>query len=163
MRRNRELDSEVFGYLRVLQDDPDLWPETGGVLAPAEEASGPRRTCGRCGVELGDDVHRLSRYCSDTCRRPLSGPVYETPVDLDTAWMDQANCLGCDPELFFPARGESCVEAKAVCQACVVRVECLNYALETGETLGIWGGRSERERRRLRRERTRFRGRRASA
>jgi WhiB family redox-sensing transcriptional regulator len=67
--------------------------------------------------------------------------------------MLQANCLGCDPDLFFPARGESCADAKAVCRGCRVRVECLEYALALGEKHGIWGGLSERERRRLRRRR----------
>lgn len=72
-------------------------------------------------------------------------------------WMDQANCAGVDPELFFPDRGASTREAKAVCQACVVRVECLDYALDHSEKHGIWGGRSERERRRMREARNRER------
>ena len=72
-------------------------------------------------------------------------------------WMDRANCAGVDPELFFPDRGASTREAKAVCQACVVRVECLDYALDHSEKHGIWGGRSERERRRMREARNRER------
>jgi WhiB family redox-sensing transcriptional regulator len=83
--------------------------------------------------------------------------VTAAPVDLDLSWMDEANCLGCDPELFFPERGASCVEAKAVCFGCAVRVECLEFALAVGEKHGIWGGLSERERRRVRRERARER------
>jgi WhiB family transcriptional regulator, redox-sensing transcriptional regulator len=79
--------------------------------------------------------------------------VTATPVDLDLAWMDEANCLGCDPDLFFPERGESTGEAKAVCRGCAVRDECLEFALAVGEKHGIWGGLSERERRRIRRER----------
>lgn len=66
------------------------------------------------------------------------------------AWMDRGNCHGVDPELFFPERGASTREAKAVCRACEVRDECLEYALDHGEKHGIWGGRSERERRRMR-------------
>ena len=58
-----------------------------------------------------------------------------------------------DPDLFFPERGASTREAKAVCRACVVQNECLEYALVNGEKFGIWGGLSERERRRLRRQR----------
>ena len=69
------------------------------------------------------------------------------------AWFDQANCLGVDPDLFFPERGASTREAKEVCRACTVRLDCLEYALVNGEKFGIWGGLSERERRRLRRER----------
>ncbi|MCY3785142.1 MAG: WhiB family transcriptional regulator [bacterium] len=72
---------------------------------------------------------------------------------LQDAWKQSANCLGVDPDLFFPERGASTKEAKRVCGACVVRQECLEYALENGEKFGIWGGMSERERRRVRRER----------
>ncbi len=68
-------------------------------------------------------------------------------------WKQFANCLGVDPDLFFPERGASTKEAKRVCGACVVREECLEYALANGEKFGIWGGMSERERRRVRRER----------
>lgn len=72
---------------------------------------------------------------------------------VETAWMQQANCLGIDPELFFPERGTSTREPKDVCRGCVVREECLEFALTSGEKFGIWGGLSERERRRLRRQR----------
>ena len=71
----------------------------------------------------------------------------------DQDWQDQANCLGVDPDLFFPERGASTREAKEVCRGCVVRLDCLEYAQATGEKFGIWGGLSERERRRLRRQR----------
>src|SRR6478735_3198813 len=68
-------------------------------------------------------------------------------------WQEQANCLGVDPDLFFPERGASTKEAKAVCRGCQVREDCLEYALANGEKFGIWGGLSERERRRIRRQR----------
>jgi WhiB family redox-sensing transcriptional regulator len=71
----------------------------------------------------------------------------------DGEWQSRANCMGVDPDLFFPERGASTREAKAVCRGCVVREDCLDYALANGEKFGIWGGLSERERRRLRRER----------
>ena len=71
----------------------------------------------------------------------------------DQGWQDYANCLGVDPDLFFPERGASTREAKEVCRGCVVREDCLEYALVNGEKFGIWGGMSERERRRLRRQR----------
>jgi WhiB family transcriptional regulator, redox-sensing transcriptional regulator len=76
-------------------------------------------------------------------------------------WQEQANCLGVDPDLFFPERGASTKEAKAVCRGCEVRAECLEYALSHGEKFGIWGGLSERERRRVRRQRALERQRRA--
>ncbi len=71
----------------------------------------------------------------------------------DRSWQDYANCLGVDPDLFFPERGASTREAKEVCRGCVVREDCLEYALANGEKFGIWGGMSERERRRVRRQR----------
>jgi WhiB family redox-sensing transcriptional regulator len=61
--------------------------------------------------------------------------------------------MGVDPDLFFPERGASTREAKEVCKGCVVKTDCLEYALDNGEKFGIWGGMSERERRRLRRAR----------
>ena len=61
--------------------------------------------------------------------------------------------LGVDPDLFFPERGASTREAKSVCRACPVQQECLEFALSNGEKFGIWGGMSERERRRVRRAR----------
>ena len=79
-----------------------------------------------------------------------------TPAELDgedKSWQDMANCLGVDPDLFFPERGASTREAKEVCKGCVVRDDCLEYALAKGEKFGIWGGMSERERRRIRRQR----------
>lgn len=68
-------------------------------------------------------------------------------------WQEFGNCRGVDPDLFFPERGASTKEAKEVCKSCVVREECLEYALSNGEKFGIWGGLSERERRRIRRQR----------
>jgi WhiB family redox-sensing transcriptional regulator len=68
-------------------------------------------------------------------------------------WQRQANCMGVDPDLFFPERGASTREAKEVCRGCVVREDCLEHALSNGEKFGIWGGLSERERRRIRRRR----------
>ncbi len=73
--------------------------------------------------------------------------------DLIGNWTEESNCRGVDPDLFFPERGVSTREAKDVCRGCIVRLECLEYSLENGEKFGIWGGLSERERRRLRRQR----------
>lgn len=67
-------------------------------------------------------------------------------------WRDQALCSQTDPEAFFPEKGGSTREAKKVCLGCPVRSECLEYALSNDERFGIWGGLSERERRRLKRE-----------
>lgn len=76
----------------------------------------------------------------------------------DMAWYELGECQGVDPDLFFPGRGESTVEAREICDGCQVREQCLEWALEHAEKFGIWGGMSERERRRIRRERSRQRG-----
>ena len=81
-----------------------------------------------------------------------STTAIESDVEV-RGWQDYANCLGVDPDLFFPERGASTREAKEVCRGCVVRLECLEFALVNGEKFGIWGGMSERERRRIRRQR----------
>lgn len=78
-------------------------------------------------------------------------------LDDALAWQRHANCLGLDASLFFPERGASTREAKEVCRGCTVREHCLEYALVTGEKFGIWGGMSERERRRIRRSRAQAR------
>ena len=67
------------------------------------------------------------------------------------AWQEQALCAQTDPEAFFPEKGGSTREAKRICVGCEVKGECLEYALGQDERFGIWGGLSERERRRLKR------------
>ncbi len=66
-------------------------------------------------------------------------------------WHERALCSQTDPEAFFPEKGGSTREAKRICARCEVRAECLEYALANDERFGIWGGMSERERRRLKR------------
>jgi WhiB family transcriptional regulator, redox-sensing transcriptional regulator len=69
----------------------------------------------------------------------------------EQGWQDRALCAETDPEAFFPEKGGSTREAKKICTGCEVRAECLEFALSNDERFGIWGGLSERERRRLRR------------
>ena len=66
-------------------------------------------------------------------------------------WASKAKCLQAEPDTFFPEKGGSTREAKRICSGCPVREECLEYALANDERFGIWGGMSERERRRLKR------------
>ena len=82
---------------------------------------------------------------------PAPEPAWE-PAE-DGVWQERALCAQTDPEAFFPEKGGSTREAKRVCLSCDVRVECLEYALahEDAGRFGIWGGLSERERRRVRR------------
>lgn len=72
--------------------------------------------------------------------------------DGDGGWQDRAICAQTDPEAFYPEKGGSTREAKQVCRSCDVRAECLQYALDNDERFGVWGGMSERERRRLKRQ-----------
>jgi WhiB family redox-sensing transcriptional regulator len=67
----------------------------------------------------------------------------------EPSWQERALCAQTDPEAFFPEKGGSTREAKKVCLGCGVRGECLEYALQNDERFGIWGGLSERERRKL--------------
>jgi WhiB family transcriptional regulator, redox-sensing transcriptional regulator len=84
---------------------------------------------------------------------PLGLDIFGAGADdvLAQAWQDRALCAQTDPEAFFPEKGGSTREAKKVCRACEVRSDCLEYALTHDERFGIWGGLSERERRRLKR------------
>lgn len=70
---------------------------------------------------------------------------------IEEQWQERALCAETDPEAFFPEKGGSTREAKRICLGCEVRDECLEYALAHDERFGIWGGLSERERRRLKR------------
>ena len=86
----------------------------------------------------------------------MSGTIAELGARLafdDEArvWMLEARCLDADPEAFFPEKGGSTREAKRICAICPVQRDCLAYALDNDERFGIWGGMSERERRRLKR------------
>ena len=83
---------------------------------------------------------------------PLNLSTLPTPDNsVELSWQERALCAQTDPEAFFPEKGGSTREAKRVCLSCDVRSECLEYALAHDERFGIWGGLSERERRRLKR------------
>ncbi|PAY23616.1 WhiB family transcriptional regulator [Dietzia natronolimnaea] len=72
--------------------------------------------------------------------------------DEEESWQERALCSQTDPEAFFPEKGGSTREAKKICTGCEVKAECLEYALANDERFGIWGGLSERERRRIKRD-----------
>ena len=78
-----------------------------------------------------------------------------TLANADYTWRSNAICRDTDPDLFFPigTTGFALMQidrAKEVCEQCPVKVDCLDYALETNQDSGIWGGTSEEERRTLR-------------
>jgi WhiB family redox-sensing transcriptional regulator len=77
--------------------------------------------------------------------------VEETPIEF--VWMMHARCRGASPTEFFPSDGMGVEAAQRVCAKCSVRVDCLEYALEHRIEHGVWGGASERERRRILRRR----------
>ena len=83
--------------------------------------------------------------------RAASGGLTELLLGLagSTGWWFEGVCAQTDPEVFFPEKGGSVREAKAVCARCPVRAQCLAHALAHGERYGVWGGLSEPERRRL--------------
>lgn len=72
---------------------------------------------------------------------------------MDNSWSARAACHGLDPKIFFPVDGEDADAAKAICDGCPVREPCLDYALGERERVGVWGGCTERERRRILRRR----------
>ncbi|MDP9074776.1 MAG: WhiB family transcriptional regulator [Actinomycetota bacterium] len=70
-------------------------------------------------------------------------------------WRQRAACRGVDPDTFYPVSDEDAEEAKAICGDCNVHEACLEYALANREKDGVWGGATERERRRMIRQRRR--------
>ena len=74
---------------------------------------------------------------------------------MNLPWRQHAACRGLDPEIFYPASDEEAEAAKAVCAQCVVASACLEHALAHREREGVWGGATERERRRIHRQRRR--------
>ena len=87
---------------------------------------------------------------------PVGVDVGLFPLESELAWQREAACRGLGASesraLFFPTRGESVDEARAICERCPVADECLDFALKNG-CVGVWGGTTERQRRRLRRNR----------
>ena len=86
--------------------------------------------------ELPDTVEALENWLAE-------------PADEPESWTERALCKETDPEAFFPEKGGSTREAKRICLGCEVKDDCLDYALAHDERFGIWGGLSERERRKL--------------
>jgi WhiB family transcriptional regulator, redox-sensing transcriptional regulator len=96
----------------------------------------------------------IDRATGGTVTRPhlsLVPDTFDSPEPDDNQWQDRALCAQTDPEAFFPEKGGSTREAKRICLGCEVKDACLDYALAHDERFGIWGGLSERERRRLKR------------
>ena len=92
--------------------------------------------------------------------RTTYAPSADLPVNTD--WRADSSCRNEDPELFFPIgnTGPALLqieEAKAICRACPVMERCLQWALESGQEHGVWGGTDEDDRRRMKRRAARQR------
>ena len=74
---------------------------------------------------------------------------------MKPSWSLKAACNGLDPQVFYPDPEDEGLEAKAVCEVCPVREPCLEHALSYREKEGVWGGATEKERRRIIRQRRR--------
>lgn len=100
------------------------------------------------------ELHRASRQGAaltasyGTLGRPADVSGFMDYL-VSPEWMAAGVCAQTDPEIFFPEKGGPVREAKRVCGGCPVKGECLAFALDNGERFGVWGGLSERERRRL--------------
>lgn len=133
------LDAQASAFLAAHElDEADAAPRaTVTALFPADE---PRRAAPAPAPSVAAPIWQA-----------LPGIVTE-PVEGELAWQVDALCAQTDPEAFFPEKGGSTREAKRICEACEVRRQCLDYAMANDERFGIWGGLSERERRRMRRD-----------
>lgn len=74
----------------------------------------------------------------------------------DQGWKQVGLCRGVDPDLFFPERGGDTRTPKAICKQCAIQEQCLEFAIANGERFGVWGGKTERERRSMRSARRRL-------
>ncbi len=155
---NEQIESET--RWSTVSEEPQTISEAGAVSGVCA-----REVC----VPQGGDRERddRERDVTELPVRELVGQEVETtdarPVlslvsgfdelfdSIEDQWQERALCAQTDPEAFFPEKGGSTREAKRICLGCEVRDECLEYALSNDERFGIWGGLSERERRRLKR------------
>jgi len=88
---------------------------------------------------------------------PSAGQTQESTVVSvkEIVWRELGACRGLEAAMFYPDDDDLALEAKAVCAGCDVRIACLEHALQAREKAGIWGGATERERRRMIRQRRR--------
>lgn len=101
-------------------------------------------------------LHDFARRSTSTPPRSADGsaqgsPIAARPSDEDsvTSWMGAGNCRNYPPAVFFPSDGVGVDRARKICADCPVATTCLEYALDQRIEHGVWGGCSERERRRI--------------
>ena len=91
----------------------------------------------------------VPRGAREASMQAVAATVQLIDDEVKLAWQKDALCAQTDPAAFFPEKGGSTKNAKKICNTCDVKDECGDYALENDERFGIWGGLSERERRKL--------------
>jgi WhiB family redox-sensing transcriptional regulator len=117
----------------------------------SDYVNGPDRSERAARAVQSMDAHSGSDFDRTFAGQGIAG-LLGIGLEADAqSWQERALCAETDPEAFFPEKGGSTREAKKICTGCEVKAECLEYALANDERFGIWGGLSERERRRLRR------------
>ena len=123
--------------------DLGRFPRTPPRRAPTEaehRPDHPTTTAGhhyQCGLPVADRLRDVNQ------------------IPDEYAWMLQGCCRGADTKAFFPSNGTGVEAAQRICRGCPVQAECLEYALTNRIEQGVWGGASERERRRILRQRRR--------
>ncbi len=138
-----QTDSTAGAAPRAFADFRNDQREGGETVTTGEESGNPAPQGGQWArTQHKPEPPKLSLIVTD----------FDTMFDtIEEQWQERALCAQTDPEAFFPEKGGSTREAKRICMGCEVRDECLEYALAHDERFGIWGGLSERERRRLKR------------
>lgn len=97
-----------------------------------------------------------SRPTSTSVSLGIPAVITPMPWQKEDDWRDLAECLNSPYDMFFPEKGQSTKEAKKICSTCMVREECLQWALDNDERFGIWGGTSQQERKRIKRQQSRM-------
>lgn len=142
----------VNAILRLRRrDDPTFTRGRGHPTLEEVKRYAPRASC-NCPMCVSH--RRTAEVKRRQALRPRHSPLLELTEDRPD-WHAQANCSGMDPEVWFPGRGESTKDLKAICERCAVQAQCRTAGLV--EKFGMWGGLSERERRRVRSARRRER------
>jgi WhiB family redox-sensing transcriptional regulator len=116
----------------------------GGIVAgrPISDLTGTTS-----GIQVVLMVEREKHHMSTT---PRSTQILLQDID-ERPWAAYAACRDADPDLFFPASDDDADDALRVCAGCAVRPDCLHWAMEMRISYGVWGGTTERDRKRLRR------------
>ena len=102
-------------------------------------------------LRLNLDSEPLAR--GPLCQSMTNGGIFVSAKEI--VWRQLGACRGLEPSVFYPDDEDEALEAKSVCAECGVRVACLEYSLQVREKAGVWGGATERERRRMIRQRRR--------